>query len=55
MALFELAAPREPEAAAFRIAMTGLLIASLFYYRWYLAQVPTEREPTRAPMPSIAL
>lgn len=42
IALFELGALGEHGAAALRAAMTGLLLVSLLFYRWYLLEVPSE-------------
>jgi hydrogenase-4 component E len=57
IALFELGAPHagDHEAAALRAAMTGILLASVLYYRWYLVQVPSEGEAARPPTPSVVL
>ena len=54
-ALFELGSRGAPTPAALRAAMTGLLLTSVLFYRWYLAHVPSEAEASRAPAHSIAL
>lgn len=53
IALFELGAPGEHDAPALRVAMTAVLLVSVLYYRWYLVQLPGEREQ-REPDPRVS-
>lgn len=44
IALFEIGAPGDHDSTALRAMMTGLLLVSVLFFRWYLVHVPRESQ-----------